>query len=303
VKLFRSRKKAVPGRRLADREPRPRSDDLPGSQFRRNRTLSGVVREAPEVSARVRVHHLARQRRKVGSMLLLILVGIGLLALLLTQFTAKVIITSASTSVSNSIDGIIYEEMINDYLGIHPAERLRFILNEQELSNYAAAVVPEVASVDQTGSENIVETRFSITFREPIAGWQINGRQFYVDDHGIVFDKNYYTEPTVQIIDESGLSPEQGSTVASARFLSFVGRVVGLSKDRGYEVTEAILPSGTTRQLEIRIKGVSPRVKLSIDRGAGEQVEDMARALNYLTERKLKPSYVDVRVSGRAVYR
>jgi hypothetical protein len=303
VKLFRSRKKAVPGRRLADREPRPRSDDLPGSQFRRNRTLSGVVREAPEVSARVRVHHLARQRRKVGSMLLLILVGIGLLALLLTQFTAKVIITSASTSVSNSIDGIIYEEMINDYLGIHPAERLRFILNEQELSNYAAAVVPEVASVDQTGSENIVETRFSITFREPIAGWQINGRQFYVDDHGIVFDKNYYTEPTVQIIDESGLSPEQGSTVASARFLSFVGRVVGLSKDRGYEVTEAILPSGTTRQLEIRIKGVTPRVKLSIDRGAGEQVEDMSHALNYLTERKLKPSYVDVRVSGRAVYR
>jgi hypothetical protein len=205
--------------------------------------------------------------------------------------------------VSNSIDGIIYEEMINDYLGIHPAERLRFILNEQELSNYAAAVVPEVASVDQTGSENIVETRFSITFREPIAGWQINGRQFYVDDHGIVFDKNYYTEPTVQIIDESGLSPEQGSTVASARFLSFVGRVVGLSKDRGYEVTEAILPSGTTRQLEIRIKGVTPRVKLSIDRGAGEQVEDMSHALNYLTERKLKPSYVDVRVSGRAVYR
>jgi hypothetical protein len=302
VKLFSSRKKSVPSRRLADREPHARSDDLPSSQFRRNRTLSGIARETPEVSSRARVHHLARQRRKVGSMLLLILIGIGLLALLLTQMTAKVIITSASTSVSNSIDGAVYEEVINDYLGIHPAERLRFILNEQELSNYVAAVVPEVASVDQTGSENIVETRFSITFRKPIAGWQINNRQFYVDDHGIVFEKNYYSAPTVQIIDESGLSPEQGSTVASARFLSFVGRVVGLSKDRGYEVTEAILPSGTTRQLEIRINGVAPRVKLSIDRGAGEQVEDMARALNYLSQRGQNPGYVDVRVSGRAVY-
>jgi hypothetical protein len=303
VKLFRSRKTAVPSRRLADREPHSRTDNLSNSQFRRNRTLSGVVRETPEVSARAKVHHLARQRRKVGGMLVLILIGIGLLALLLTQMTAKVIITSATTSVSTAVDGATYEEIINDYLGVHPAERLRFVLNEQELSNYAAAVAPEIASIDQTGSENIVETRFSITFREPIAGWQINGRQFYVDDQGVVFEKNYYKAPTVQIIDESGLSPEQGTTVASARFLSFVGRVVGLSKDRGYVVTEAILPSGTTRQLEIRIKGMTPRVKLSIDRGAGEQVEDMARALNYLTARKLKPSYVDVRVSGRAVYR
>jgi hypothetical protein len=303
VKLFRARKAAVPSRRLADREPRPRTDDLSNSQFRRNRTWSGIVRETPEVSARAKVHHLARQRRKVGSMLVLILIGIGLLALLLTQITAKIIITSASTSVSTAVDGEVYEKVINDYLGVHPAERLRFVLNEQELSDYAATVAPEVASIDQTGSENIVETRFSITFRQPIAGWQINGRQFYVDDHGVVFEKNYYKAPTVQIIDESGLSPEQGSTVASARFLSFVGRVVGLSKDRGYVVREAILPSGTTRQLEIRIKGIAPRVKLSIDRGAGEQVEDMARALNYLTERKIKPSYVDVRVSGRAVYR
>jgi hypothetical protein len=303
VKLFRARKTAVPSRRLADREPHSRTDNLANSQFRRNRTLSGVVRETPEVSARAKVHHLARQRRKVGSMLVLILIGIGLLALLLTQMTAKVIITSATTSVSTAVDGASYEKVINDYLGVHPAERLRFVLNEQELSTYAAAVAPEIASIDQTGSENIVETRFSITFREPIAGWQINGRQFYVDDHGVVFEKNYYKAPTVQIIDESGLSPEQGTTVASARFLSFVGRVVGLSKDRGYVVSEAILPSGTTRQLEIRIKGIAPRVKLSIDKGAGEQVEDMARALNYLTELKLKPSYVDVRVSGRAVYR
>lgn len=302
MKLFRLRKKNVPHRRLADREPHVRVDNPTTSQFRRNRTLSGVVREGPSVSDRARVHNLSRQRRKVGSMLLLILIAIGLLALLLTQMTAKVIITSASTSVNSPIDGITYEKVINDYLGIHPSERLRFILNEQELSNYVAAVVPEVASIDQTGADNIFETHFSVSFRKPIAGWKINSRQFYVDNHGIVFEKNYYSVPTVQIIDESGLSPEQGSTVASARFLSFVGRVVGTAKDRGYEVTEAILPSGTTRQLEIHINGVVPRIKLSIDRGAGEQIEDMARVLDYLSQRGQNPDYVDVRVSGRTVY-
>lgn len=302
MKPFRTRKPVVPPRRLADREPHLRTEELSNSQFRRNRTLSGIQRETPEVSSRAKVHHLTRQRRKVGGMLLIILLAIGLLALLLTQMTAKVIITSASTTVSTPIEGGQYEKVINEYLGVHPVERLRFILNEDELSNYVSTVTPEVASVKQSGSENIVETRFSVTFRKPIASWQINSRQFYVDDHGTVFEKNYYSAPAVHIVDESGISPEQGSTVASARFLSFVGRVVGLSKDRGYEVTQAILPSGTTRQLEIQLKDVASRVKLSIDRGAGEQVEDMARALKYLSDRGQAPGYVDVRVSGRAVY-
>lgn len=302
MKLFGSRKPAVPARRLADREPRPRTEELSNSQFRRNRTLSGIQRETPEVSARAKVHHLTNQRRKIGGMLLIVLAASGLLALLLAQMTARVVITSASTAVSTPIDGVKYEKAINEYLGVHPVERLRFVLNEQELSSYLASAAPEVASVTQSGADNIVETRFSITFRKPIAGWQINSRQFYVDDHGIVFEKNYYGAPTVQIIDESGISPEQGSAVASTRFLSFVGKVVGQAKDRGYEVTQAILPSGTTRQLEIRLKDITPRVKLSIDRGAGEQVEDMARALKYLSDRGQAPGYVDVRVSGRAVY-
>jgi hypothetical protein len=117
-----------------------------------------------------------------------------------------------------------------------------------------------------------------------------------------VFEKNYYETPSVQIIDESGISPEQGSAVASARLLSFVGKVVAQAEEGNYQVTEAILPVGTTRQLEIRLKDVQPLIKLSIDRGAGEQVEDMIRVLRYLNSKGLSPSYVDVRVTGRAVY-
>lgn len=301
MKSFRSKKPTVPGRRLADRELRP--DELASSQFRRNRTMSGVRREPlVDVSPRSKVHHLARQRRKVGGILLLVLLGISILVLLLTQLTAKVIITSSSTALSLPIDGPAYEKVIDEYLGIHPAERLRFLLNEQELSDYASIITPEVASITQSGADNIVETRFAVTFRKPIAGWQINSRQYYVDENGVVFEKNYYATPTVQIVDESGISPEQGSTVASARLLSFVGRVVGVAKEAGYEVTQAILPSGTTRQLEIRLKDVKPLIKLSIDRGAGEQVEDMVRSLKFLNDRGQTPGYIDVRISGRAIY-
>ena len=301
MKLFGGKKKAVPSRRLADREPRV--DEIASNQFRRNRTMSGIRRDPmTDASPRSKVHHLTRQRRKVGGIFLIVLIAIAALALLLTQMTAKALITSSTTTLSTAIDGKAYEKVINDYLGIHPAGRLRFLLDEQQLSDYASVVTPEVSSIKQTGANNIVETRFAITFRKPIAGWQINNHQYYVDDQGVVFEKNYYATPTVQIIDESGTSPEQGTTVASARLLSFVGRVVGLSKDRGYEVTQAILPSATTRQLDVHLQNVSTRIKFSIDRGAGEQVEDMARSLKYLSDRGQAPGYIDVRISGRTVY-
>ncbi|MFY9228506.1 MAG: hypothetical protein WAO28_04260 [Candidatus Microsaccharimonas sp.] len=296
----RRNKKDAPSRRTNTTESPSNLDG--GSQFRRNRTMSGIRREADDPSSRTRVHHLTNARRKVGGIFLLVLGVIVILAIVITQFTAKVVITASSDAPTTPVDGARYEKVINDYLGIQPVSRFRFALNEDELSYYAANAAPEVASITQSGSQNIIETRFAITFRKPVAGWQINSRQYYVDDQGIVFERNYYETPSVQIVDESGISPEQGSTVASARLLSFVGRVVALAKGSGYEVTQAILPSGSTRQLEMRLKDVTPLVKLSIDRGAGEQVEDMVRTLDYLTSKGVNPSYVDVRVSGRAVY-
>jgi hypothetical protein len=301
MKFSRSKQSAVPTRRLAASEPRP---SLDSGQFRRNRTLSGVRRAPldPSNSPRSQVHHLADKRRRVGGILLIVLAGIAVLTLIITQLTARVIIVGSSTPLTGEIDSNKYEKVVNDYLGIHPAARFRFALDEEELSDYAATITPEVDHMTQNGAVNLIETRFVMTFRQPVAGWQINGRQYYVDSEGIVFEKNYFETPAVQIIDESGVSPEQGSAVASARLLSFVGRVVALAGESSYQVTEAILPSGTTRQLEIRLKDIGPLVKLSIDRGAGEQVEDMVRALRYMSSRGIGASYIDVRVSGRAVY-
>jgi len=276
-------------------------------QFRRNKTLSGVSSRRPqtEESPRHHVHHLTIRRRKVGGVFLASFFSVVVLGLLLTQFTAQVALVGTSSQTVQSIDAQkdAYKEVIQTYFGINPAERLRFLLNEVALTDYVSSFHPEVSRVEISQSTAMIETTFSIAFREPVAGWRIRDTQSYVDSQGVVFSKNYFGTPPVQIVDQSGINPEQGTPVASTRLLGFVGRVVALSKGRGYTAVEVILPADTTRRLDVKFKSVGPAVRFSVDRGAGEQVDDMVPSLQYISERGLKPSYVDVRVAGRTVYR
>jgi hypothetical protein len=303
----------VPRRRQSESGETRRPADTTGGQymFQRNRTLTGStsndVRSAQRTtddlrSPRTQAHHLALQRRKISTVLIVVLAGSGLLFWLLLQFTARVSIVVEDTALSRPIDSSIYEKAINDYLGINPVMRLRFAVDVAGLSSYVSSQLPEVESVDAVNLASIGETAVSVTLRHPVAGWTIQNRQYYVDAQGVAFERNYFANPTVQIVDDSGAALQQGTTVASNRFLGFVGRVVALSRASGYTVSQAILPAGTTRQLEVRIDGVGPRVKLSIDRPAGEQVEDMVRALGYVSSQGIAAQYIDVRVSGKAFY-
>ena len=300
---IRSKKtnKDIPLRRRASDTPaeQPRSS----TQYRRNQTLSGISRTSMADSPRGQAHQLTVQRRKVGGLFAIVLTAVILLALLLSQLMTQVSVTVSTKQLSTAFKGEEYEKAVNSYLGLHPAERLRFTLNEEALSSYVAAALPEVQSIKVSGVKDIVDTEFAVTFREPVAGWQINGNQLYVDASGVVFETNYYNAPTVQIVDESGVSPEEGTTVAGGRLLGFLGKVVAQAGERGYKVSQAILPAGMTRELDIQLENVSSRIKLSTDRGAGEQIEDMSRSLVYLKNKSLNPEYIDVRVSGRAAYK
>lgn len=303
-----------PHRRPSNDAPRRRDVGQPvrtpvindTGQFRRNQTMSGIRRPDGElVSDRARLHNLSHARRKVGAILFLVVAVIVILGALMSQFTGSVHVTGSTAALSMPLKAAVYEKSINEYLALHPVERLRFALNQTALSRYVSNQLPEVAAVSFTSTDNIVESNFTLDLRKPVAGWQINNKQYYVDEKGIVFQNNYYDTPSVQIVDQSGIAPQQGSTVASARLLSFVGRVVSLAAAGGegsYTVTQAILPADTTRQVQVRLKDVQPVIKLSIDRGAAEQVEDMKRAVAYLQLRGTPAQYIDVRVSGRAVY-
>jgi hypothetical protein len=277
--------------------------DAPSSQFRRNRTLSSYRHNTPEESARQKEHALASQRRKIGGVFLVVAVAAVLLALLLWQLIAQVHVTTTTKQLTTSFKVDAYEDTVNEYLNLNPSQRLRFSLNEAALSAYVSEALPEVESLELSGMPGVAQSNLAITFRTPVAGWEINSKHYFVDAHGVVFEKNYYDAPTVQIVDESGVSPEQGSAVVGSRTLGFLGRAVAQAQSRGYTIVKAALPQDTTREVDIYFEGVTSRVKLSIDRGAGEQIEDADRALTYLQSRGQTPEYLDVRVSGRAAYK
>lgn len=278
--------------------------------FRRNRTLTGSlssrVASATEStgdlkSSRTHAHHLTLQRRKIFGVLLVVLAIAAVIAGLLFNLTAKPVVTSSDHALA--LETSRYEKAISDYLMVRPIERLRFMLNEQRLSEYLRQVVPEIANVEQDGFAYPGATDFKLTMRRPIASWIIGGKQYFVDGEGISFEKNYYETPIVSVIDQSGVQQEAGTAVASSRFLAFVGRVVAEAKTAGLTVEQAIIPVGTTRQLEVKVQGRAYPIKLSLDRPPAMQVEDMEQAIAYFDLHQQTPQYVDVRVSGKAFYR
>lgn len=311
--IFRKKQDDVPARRRQDTSVRqPATPDTSYGTFARNRTLTGTTSDAVTTtspyndtlrSPRTHVHHLARQRRKLGTILLIIVSASALLLWLLLQFSARVTINLSDTTISREIDSARYERAVDAYFGQNPLSRLRLALDAKQLGDYLTTVVPEVGEVTDISLGAIGETNITLTMRKPVAGWTIDGKQYFVDANGVAFEKNYYATPAVQIVDNSGVGFVQGTAVASNRFLGFVGRIVALAKDRGYTVTQAIIPVGTTRQLEVQLQEVNTHVRFSIDRPAGEQVEDMSRALQYLAKVGRAPGYVDVRVSGKAFYK
>ena len=103
--------------------------------------------------------------------------------------------------------------------------------------------------------------------------------------------------PTVAIEDESG------SGLVTSRMKEYVGMLENDFKDSGYKVARAVVPSGKTREIDIYLDGRNEFYKTNIDRGAGVTVEDVVRMIRYLDKNGVGPSYVDVRVAGKAYYK
>ncbi len=309
---WKKKKNDIPRRRL---DATPSNLDVPTGQlnrtvFNRNRTIVGTsslsVSSVNELSGdlrspRAHVHHLTAHRRRLGGILTIVLLGAGVLIWFLYEFTAFTQITPTTSGIV--IDTKRYTRTFNDYFAARPGERLRPFINERQLSNYVSQTNPEVRSVHVNGSAGLATSQFDVAFRQPVAGWLIGNKQYYVDKDGVSFQTNYFARPQVKIVDQSGVPQTSGSVVASSRFLRFVGRTVDLARGAGLTVEQAVIPSGTTRQIEVRLAGHTYPIKLSLDRPVGEQVEDMQRAVAFMDARSLRPQYIDVRVSGKAYYR
>lgn len=285
----------------------------PGAQsssvsYKTSRTISGIKSSAfkaqPSVdSDRAKSHVLATHRRRTGLFLFYSLLIVVALGWLIYQLTATVKISYNDSRISATVDKAYYEKALSDYLDSHPISRLRLAFDPNAAISELKNKYPEIKEISDIGKDNVFETVYQISFRKPVAGWKINDKQYYVDAEGASFERNYYAAPTVQIIDESGVRVEKGSLITSSRFLIFVGKVVSVASQKGYEVIEAKLPPDSTRQLNIRLNGVKPYIKLSIDRGVAVQLEDMDTALKFLYSKNISPEYVDIRVGSKAFYR
>lgn len=292
--------------RAAEKE----QQDVGAALFKRNRTLTGSsslqVNSATELSgdlrsSRVHAHHLTAHRRRLSSVLTVVIVTIIGLMWFLYEFTAGIKVGAPTSSIM--LEETRYQKVVADYYAVHPIERIRLLTNERALNEYVQHELPEVEKIRVDGSAGFATSRFVVMPREPLAGWLIGASQYYVDASGIAFQRNYYEKPSVEIVDQGGIPQTAGTAVASSRFLSFVGRSVAISKTYGLVVEQAIIPANSTRQIELKVAGHNYLIKLSLDRPVGEQVEDMQRSVAYFDKAKQSPQYVDVRVSGKAFYR
>jgi hypothetical protein len=280
--------------------------------FRRGLTIIGTTSEvlrgssnesASLQSPRTKAHHLSQKRNKIARLLLVILATVALLAFLVSQFSAEPVVVVNNQNSSPEFKDK-YKTAINDYMKNNPASRLQFLMNDQALSSYVSSEISEVKSIRQIDDgDSLGQTVFEVETRLPLASWVIGDKKYYVDAQGVAFEMNYFEEPSVEIVDDSGISSEEYGVLASNSLLGFVGRVVSLSTQKGIEIERATLPPDKTRQVDFKIKDYKPYIKMAVDRPANNQVEDMSRAVKYMKGQGTIPEYIDVRVSGKAFYR
>lgn len=316
VALFSKKTKHLPQRRdiarARQRDAEKAAGDVAESySFRRSHTMTGSasshVRSSNEHAAqlrspRVKSHELARKRRVIIGLLAGCLLGAITIFFVIYNFTAGVTVTiDNDPSVAPKSN---YATSVQEYFNGSPAERLRIFTNNTDLTDSLRQKHPEVLSAAIDGRTGLGGSQLHLRMRTPVAEWTVNGKKMYVDHDGIAFAQNYRAEPSVKIVDLSGIRVAENQMLVSNAFLSFVGQVVGASeKLENMKVTQITLPPNTTRQIAVSIDGYPYSVKMSTDRGAGVQVEDMAHAIQWLQSQGRAPRYIDVRVEGQAFYK
>lgn len=306
----------VPPRRRQSAEPNAAPDFMASHRsvsFRRNRTLTGssspLVASANELDAehrspRAHVHHLSRHRNWIMWRFVVALVACGALYIAISQYIAVTVATTGTQSVVLSdAKAKEYAHTVEAYFGGHPVERFKVYLNQDELETYLQAHHPEIASstLEQTGQ--IGRAQLTVQMRRPVARWIIDGKTDFVDESGVVFDYTPFERPAIEIVNNNIAAGVPASATVSRYFLGFVGQTVGQATKQGLTVTKVTIPVLTIRQLELQLSGVGYPVKLTTDRPAGEQVEDMVRVVRYLKQRGISPQYIDVRVAGKTFYK
>lgn len=101
-----------------------------------------------------------------------------------------------------------------------------------------------------------------------------------------------------QVIDEDNRGQ------ISTRVKEYIAQLEGDFRDLGYVVSKVTLPTGASREIYVDIEGWEGMfIRVNIERDTAVSAEDASRMMRYLAEHDLHPSYVDVRIAGKAYYK
>lgn len=292
------------------RRPRPGAEDQ-GYVFRRSRTLTGTTssKVAPSAESRsqlkttrLQVHELHQFRRRVLRILAVVAVCVALLSYAMVTYIAA--IPLQYTQPAGSPRSATYQQTIAQYFAKHPLERFGFSLNRAQLARDVQAAHPEIMSLDADRSWYGGNTVFVVQFRQPLLVWETAGNRFYVDGQGVAFGYDHFGGKYVSVRDQSGISPQaSGGSVASNRFINFLGKMVGAVNAGGRGVVTDVIIPASTREVNLKVQGRGYPIKTHTDRDPLKQAEDILNALKWMDEKKLTPEYIDVRVEGKAYFK
>ena len=110
-------------------------------------------------------------------------------------------------------------------------------------------------------------------------------------------------EPTEKYVIKAEVVDEDSVGFVSARAEEYIVQLEQDLTNYGFNVVKFVLPSGTSRELYVDVTGVDYYFKVNMDKDAAVTAEDINRMVKYLTEREIRPEYVDVRVDGKAYYK
>lgn len=104
-------------------------------------------------------------------------------------------------------------------------------------------------------------------------------------------------DPVTAILDEN-----VGENV-SQRVKDFVAHLEDDVKEYGLRLDHVVLPFQMAREVDVYVEGRTEYYKMSLDRSSAVQAEDMHRMIEYLKSQEIQPSYVDLRIEGKAYYK
>lgn len=278
--------------------------------FRRSRTLTGTAAPSVPVASerlgqlktdRLKLHELRAHQGRVMRFLGAALLICAVIGLLVASFIYNPAVVYGQ--VGKTPDSAPYLESIYKYFNDHSIERFGFLLKSADLESSLMAAHSEISGVAVNREWYGGNTRLKIFFRTPLLRWQANGQQFYVDSQGAAFTYNHFSEPAVKVVDKSGVTTDGTDVVASARFIRFLGRMVGALNGYNKGSVEQVIIPASTREIDVRLKGRAYLIKTNSDRDPLQQAEDIVFALGYVDRLSLHPKYLDVRVPHKAFFR